>query len=141
MIDDPLNDDAPQPQGELSLQTLAMPVDTNANGDIFGGWLVSQMDLAAAIKAIKIASGRVATVAIEPLVFLTPVHIGAVVSCYTEMLEVGRSSMRINVEVWIPHKTSFEPTKVTEGEFILVALDQEGRTREINNPAKKKVKG
>lgn len=132
MVDDPFNDDAPMPQGELSLQTLAMPADTNANGDVFGGWLVSQMDLAAAITAIKVASGRVATVAIEPMVFLTPVHVGAVVSCYTEVLEVGRSSMRINVEVWIQHKSSFEPTKVTEGEFVFVALDNEGRSRKIN---------
>lgn len=132
MVDDPMNDDAPMPSGELSLQTLAMPADTNANGDIFGGWLVSQMDLAAAIKAIKIASGRVATVAIEPMVFLTPVHVGAVVSCYTELLEIGRTSIRINVEVWIQHKTTFEPTKVTEGEFVFVALDQEGQSRKIH---------
>lgn len=132
MVDDPMNDDAPMPTGELSLQTLAMPADTNANGDIFGGWLVSQMDLAAAIQAIKIASGRVATVAIEPMVFLTPVHVGAVVSCYTELLEIGRSSIRINVEVWIQHKSTFEPTKVTEGEFVFVALDKEGQSRKIN---------
>lgn len=132
MVDDPMNDDAPMPRGELSLQTLAMPADTNANGDIFGGWLVSQMDLAAAIQAIKIASGRVATVAIEPMVFLTPVHVGAVVSCYTELLEIGRSSIRINVEVWIQHKSTFEPTKVTEGEFVFVALDKEGQSRKIN---------
>ena len=133
MVEAPLNDDdAPTPNGELSLQTLAMPADTNANGDIFGGWLVSQMDLAAAIQAIKIAGGRVATVAIEPMLFLTPVHVGAVVSCYTEVLEIGRSSLRICVEVWIQHKTTFEPTKVTEGEFVFVALDKEGQSRKIN---------
>ena len=129
---DDFDDDFPTPMGELALQTLAMPADTNANGDIFAGWLVSQMDLAAAIAAIKIASGRVATVAIDSMVFLTPVHVGAVVSCYTEVLEVGRSSVRINVEVWIQHKTSFEPTKVTEGQFVFVAIDDNGRSRKFN---------
>ncbi len=131
MSDDDLNDDAPIPYGELALQTLAMPADTNANGDIFGGWLVSQMDLAAAIAARKIARGRVATVAINGMVFLTPVHVGAVVSCYAEVLEIGRSSMRINIDVWIKHKTTFEPLKVTEGEFVFVAIDDRGNTRAI----------
>lgn len=134
MVDNDFNDDAPTPLGELALQTLAMPADTNANGDIFGGWLVSQMDLAAAIAAIKIANGRIATVAIDSMVFLTPVHVGAVVSCYTQVIEVGRSSIRISVEVWIQHKTTFEPTKVTEGEFVFVALDDQGRSRKFNRP-------
>ena len=135
MADDAFDDDdAPTPGGELSLQTLAMPADTNANGDIFGGWLVSQMDLAAAITAMEVAGGRVATVAIDAMVFLTPVHVGAVVSCYTEVLDIGRSSIRINVEVWIQHKTTFEPTKVTEAQFVFVALDQKGRSRKFNAP-------
>jgi len=90
-------DSNPTPQGELALQTLAMPRDTNANGDIFGGWLLSQMDLAGAITAGEVAEGRVATVAVEAMSFLTPVHVGAVVSCYCDVLEVGRSSMRIMV--------------------------------------------
>lgn len=135
MVEDAFDDDdAPTPSGELSLQTLAMPADTNANGDIFGGWLVSQMDLAAAITAMEVAGGRVATVAIDAMVFLTPVHVGAVVSCYTEVLDIGRSSIRINVEVWIQHKTTFEPTKVTEGQFVFVALDQKGKSRKFNTP-------
>lgn len=121
----------PAPRGELALQTVAMPADTNPSGDIFGGWLVSQMDLAAAIAAIKIARGRVATVAINSMSFLTPVHVGAVVSCYTEIPEVRFSSIKINVEVWINHKQSFEPLKVTEGEFIFVSIDDNGRTRKI----------
>lgn len=133
MVDiDDLNDDSPVPLGELALQTIAMPADTNANGDIFGGWLVSQMDLAAAIAAMKIAGGRVATVAIDSMVFLTPVHVGAVVSCYTDILEEGRSSIRISVEVWIQHKSSFEPTKVTEGQFVFVAIDEHGRSRKFH---------
>ncbi len=132
MSDDDLNDDIPMPQGELALQTIAMPADTNASGDIFGGWLVSQMDMAAAIAALKVTQSRVATVAINGMAFLTPVHVGAVISCYTNIVEIGRSSIRINVDVWIKHKTSFEATKVTEGEFVFVAIDDQGRTLAIN---------
>ncbi|MBM68944.1 MAG: acyl-CoA thioesterase [Haliea sp.] len=124
-------DDTPVPQGELSIQTVAMPRDTNANGDIFGGWLLSQMDMAGAITAGDVAGGRVATVAIEGMAFLTPVHVGAVVSCYCDVLEVGRSSVRIVVEVWINSKHDGEPIKVTEGEFVFVAIDEKGRTRAI----------
>jgi acyl-CoA thioesterase YciA len=131
MTDDDLNDDAPTPDGELSLQTIAMPADTNANGDIFGGWLVSQMDLAASIAALKIAKGRVVTVAINSMVFLTPVHVGAVVSCYATITDIGRSSIKINIEVWIGHKVTGEATKVTEGDFIFVAIDDHGNTRTI----------
>ncbi len=124
-------DDTPTPRGSLSLQNVAMPRDTNANGDIFGGWLVSQMDLAAMIAATRVANGRVVTVAINGMAFYTPVHVGAVVSCYTDILEIGRSSVRINVEVWITGKTSLEQVKVTEGEFVFVAIDQSGRTRPV----------
>ena len=126
-----LEDDIPQPQGELTLQTVAMPADTNASGDIFGGWLLSQMDLAAGVAAGKIAKGRVATVAINSMVFLTPVKVGSVVSCYADVLEVGRSSVRVVVEVWIHSSLSPEPSKVTEGEFVFVAIDASGKTRAI----------
>ncbi|MEE8058955.1 MAG: acyl-CoA thioesterase [Pseudomonadales bacterium] len=131
MSDDDLNDDIPTPGGELALQTIAMPADTNANGDIFGGWLVSQMDLAAAITALKVVQGRIATVAIDSMAFLTPVHVGAVVSCYTNILEVCRSSIRVKVEVWIKHKKTYELAKVTEGEFVFVAINDDGRPRVI----------
>ncbi|MFV0275726.1 MAG: acyl-CoA thioesterase [Parahaliea sp.] len=125
-------DSTPVPQGELALQTIAMPKDTNANGDIFGGWLLSQMDIAGSITATDVAGGRVATVAIDGMVFLTPVHMGAVVSCFCDVLEVGRSSIRIVVEVWINSKHDGEPIKVTEGEFVFVAIDEKGRTRAIS---------
>ncbi|MBN7797234.1 acyl-CoA thioesterase [Parahaliea mediterranea] len=125
-------DSAPIPQGELALQTIAMPKDTNANGDIFGGWLLSQMDIAGSITATEVAGGRVATVAINGMAFMTPVHVGAVVSCYCDVLDVGRSSIRIVVEVWINSKHDGEPLKVTEGEFVFVAIDEKGRTRSIN---------
>lgn len=124
-------DSAPIPQGDLALQTVAMPKDTNASGDIFGGWLLSQMDMAGAVTAGEVAGGRVATVAIEGMTLLTPVHVGAVVTCYCDVLEVGRSSVRIVVEVWINSKHDGDPIKVTEGEFVFVAIDENGRTRAI----------
>ena len=124
-------DSTPIPHGELSLQTVAMPKDTNPDGDIFGGWLMSQMDIAGMVTASDVAGGRVATVAIDGMAFLTPVHVGAVVSCYCDVLEIGRSSIRIVVEVWINSKHDGEPIKVTEGEFVFVAIDENGRTRAI----------
>lgn len=125
------DEQTPSPQGELALQTVAMPADTNADGDIFGGWLVSQMDLAGAITAHRKAKGRTATVAIDSMVFLRPVAVGSTVSCYTKILEVGRSSMSINVEVWARHSTDLEHKKVTEGRFTFVAIDQNRRTRPV----------
>ena len=126
-------DSTPVPQGELALQTVAMPKDTNPTGDIFGGWLLSQMDIAGMITASDMAGGRVATVAIDGMAFLTPVQVGAVVSCYCDVLEVGRSSIRIMVEVWINSPHDGEPLKVTEGEFVFVAIDENGRTRTIES--------
>lgn len=124
------NDDTPRPQGTLALQTIAMPENANWNGDIFGGWLVSQMDLAGAVTARARANGRVATVAIDSMAFLRPVPVGAVVSCYTRMQDIGRSSMQILVEVWILEDNG-ELAKVTEGHFTFVAIDQNGRTRAV----------
>lgn len=126
-------DTTPVPHGELALQTVAMPADTNPSGDIFGGWLLSRMDIAGMITAGEVAGGRVATVAVDSMAFLTPVHVGAVVSCYCDILEIGRSSIRIVVEVWINSKHDGEPIKVTEGEFVFVAIDENGRTRAINS--------
>ena len=124
-------DTPPVPHGDLALQTVAMPKDTNATGDIFGGWLLSQMDIAGLITAMEVAGGRAATVAITGMAFLTPVHVGAVVSCYCDVLEIGRSSIRIMVEVWINSQHDGEPIKVTEGEFVFVSIDENGRTRAI----------
>lgn len=126
-------DENPRPQGELALQTVAMPKDTNANGDIFGGWLLSQMDIAGGVAAAEVAGGRVATVAIQGMSFLTPVHVGALVSCYCDILDTGRSSVRVLIEVWINSQHYGEPIKVTEGEFIYVAIDDNKRTRTIVN--------
>ncbi|MDO8906906.1 MAG: acyl-CoA thioesterase [Pseudohongiella sp.] len=134
LIDDDMDKD-PTPTGELALQTLAMPRDTNANGDIFGGWLVSQMDLAAGIATKQVTRGRSATVAIKNVEFLAPVSVGSVVSCYAEILEIGRSSMHINIEVWISNSLiQTAQRKVAEGLFVFVAIDDNGRTRRINMP-------
>ena len=124
-------DENPRPQGELALPTVAMPADTNPNGDIFGGWLLSQMDIAGGVAAAEVARGRVATVAVQGMSFLTPVHVGAVVSCYCDILDIGRSSVRVLIEVWINSQHDGEPIKVTEGEFIYVAIDNAKRTRTI----------
>lgn len=124
-------DEDPTPIGTLILQTLAMPADTNPNGDIYAGWLMSQMDLAGSIFAQDIAHGRVTTVAVGSMVFLRPVSVGATISCYAEEVEVGRSSIRILVEVWLQESISDVAEKVTEGEFVFVAIDDNGRTRPI----------
>ena len=132
MIDEETLGRDPKPAGELTLQTLAMPRDTNANGDIFGGWLVSQMDLAAGIAMKRIAKGRSATVAIRNVNFLFPVSVGSTVSCYAEVEEIGRSSAHINIEVWIFNAGGDESLrKVAEGQFVFVAIDENGRTRPI----------
>lgn len=122
---------AHNPKGELAIQTLAMPASTNANGDIFGGWIVSQMDLAAGVLAKKIAQGRVATVAIHSMTFLRPVHVGDVVSCYVELLKMGNTSMTFNVEVWAVPATQKDRYQVTDGVFIFVAIDDLGKPRQV----------
>ncbi|MEA5103728.1 acyl-CoA thioester hydrolase YciA [Pantoea sp. S18] len=122
------------PQGEMVLRTLAMPADTNANGDIFGGWLMSQMDMGGAIKAKEIAEGRVVTVRVDGMTFLKPVAVGDVVSCYARCIRTGNSSMTINVEVWIK-KVSSEPIGqtycATEAVFVYVAVDNTGQSRPL----------
>lgn len=123
-----------KPQGQLAIQTLAMPAHTNANGDIFGGWLVSQMDLAAGVIAKQCAKGRVTTVAIHSMVFHHPVHVGDVVSCFAHLIKIGRTSMQINVEAWVTHPITEQAQKVTEGLFIYVAIDDQGRPRPVNQP-------
>ncbi|KGP64310.1 acyl-CoA thioester hydrolase [Legionella norrlandica] len=119
------------PKGELTIQTLAMPLNTNANGDIFGGWIVSQMDLAAGVLAKRISQGRVATVAINSMTFLKPVHVGDVVSCHVELVKVGNTSMTIHVEVWTNSSIKMEKYQVTEGTFVFVAIDEKGKPRQV----------
>lgn len=130
-MDSSIDDLPPKPIGELALQAVAMPKDTNPRGDIFGGWLVSQMDLAGLVCAERVAHGRVATVAIDQMSFMVPVKVGAVVSCYTLLKNTGRSSIEVQVEVWAVNQGKTEVHKVTEGLFVFVAIDDNGRTRAI----------
>ena len=120
--------DAPeQPQGELVIRTVAMPADTNPNGDIFGGWIMSQMDIGSGILASKTAGTRVATIAVEGMSFLQPVKVGDTVACYAWVERIGRTSMRIPVEVWVQPYRKTEQTRVTHAVFTYVALDDNGR--------------
>jgi acyl-CoA thioesterase YciA len=116
-----------KPKGELVTQTIAMPRDTNRNGDIFGGWLVSQMDLGGAILASKIAKARVITVAMEGMSFLQPVRVGDTVACYARIDKIGNSSMRIPIEAWANRFMTGEEIRVTEGVFVYVAVDAAGK--------------
>lgn len=120
------------PKGELTIQTLAMPMNTNANGDIFGGWIVAQMDLAVGILSKKISQGRIATVAINSMTFLKPVHVGDVISCYVSLLKQGNTSMTIAVEVWAMLGDQQEQYQVTEGVFVSVAIDEHGKPRKVS---------
>ena len=117
-----------KPNGELVIRTIAMPRDTNPNGDIFGGWLMSQMDLGSGILASKTARARVVTVAMEGLSFLQPVRVGDTVACYARVEKIGRTSMTIPVEVWVERfKEHGAPVLVTRGVFIYVAVDESGQ--------------
>jgi len=119
----------PRPQGHLQLKVVALPSDTNFNGDVFGGWLVSQMDLAGSLLATKLANGRVATVAMESMSFLSPVKVGESLSFYVEKLSKGSSSLTLAIEVWSDQTE--ELVKVTDGVFVFVAIDDSGRTRTL----------
>ncbi|MCQ4348560.1 acyl-CoA thioesterase [Pseudomonas stutzeri] len=121
--------DDPIPQGDLALQITALPRETNGFGDIYGGWLVAQMDLAGTAMASRIAGGRVATVAIDRMAFLVPVAVGAQLSFYTQAVAIGRSSVRLLIEVWSDDPLTSDWRKVTEAVFVFVAIDADGRTR------------
>src|ERR1700716_3184281 len=116
-----------EPKGELVIRTIAMPADTNPNGDIFGGWIMSQMDLGSGILAAKTAQTRVVTVAMEGMSFLEPVRVGDTVACYAWVEKIGRTSMTIPVEVWVQRYMSGEQVRVTHGVFTYVAVDREGK--------------
>jgi acyl-CoA thioesterase YciA len=120
-----------EPQGELTTRTLAMPADANPSGDIFGGWVMSQMDLAAGITAGQRARGRVATVAVNAMQFIRPVRVGDVLCVYSDLVRIGRSSMDIRLEAWALRDRIGEREKVTEAVFTFVALTPEGRSRPV----------
>jgi len=120
-----------QPHGELTVRLVAMPADTNANGDIFGGWVLSQMDQAGGIAAVERAEGRVVTIAVEAMTFIRPVKIGDVLCVYTHIDKVGRSSMKIHIEAWARRFNSHAREKVTDAVFTFVAIDENGRPRPV----------
>jgi acyl-CoA thioesterase YciA len=121
-----------KPRGKLALQTVAMPADTNANGDIFGGWLVSLMDMAAGMEGRRRAHSRVVTVAIHSLLFLKPVRVGDTVSCYADIVKIGRTSIQFNMEVWTLSYLDEMRQKVAEGIFTFVAINNEGKPHPVD---------
>lgn len=119
------------PSGDLTVRTIAMPADTNANGDIFGGWVMSQMDQAGGIAAVERSQGRAVTVAVDAMTFIRPVRVGDVLCVYTRVGRVGRTSMRIEVEAWARRFRTQLREQVTEATFTFVAIDDDGRPRPI----------
>ena len=126
-----MTDETPPRDARLSLRTIAMPADTNPSGDIFGGWLMAQMDLAGGTHAIHRAQGRVATVAVEGMTFHKPVYVGDEVTCHTRITRAGNTSVSVLVEVWVERCRGSRVEKVTEGTYTFVALDEHGHKRPI----------
>ncbi len=127
----------PEANGDLTLRTVAMPSDVNVNGDIFGGWVLSQMDIAAGIVARQRAQGRVATIAVDAMKFIRPVKVGDVLCVYTHIKRVGNTSMAIGLEAWALRGVIGEREKVTEGVYTFVAIDDDGRPRLVEDSTSK----
>jgi len=121
-----------EPAGALTIRTLAMPADTNPAGDIFGGWVMSQMDIAGAIAAVERSQGRVVTVAVEAMTFIAPVKVGDILCVYTRIERVGTTSITIAIEAWARRQRLSDRVKVTDGRFIYVALGEDGSKRRID---------
>ena len=121
-----------EPLGILTLRTLAMPADTNPAGDIFGGWVLSQMDIAGGICAMERANGRCVTVAIEAMTFIAPVKVGDVLCVYCTIERVGRTSITVGMQAWARRNRIADRVKVTDGRFVYVALDEHGQTRPVD---------
>ena len=122
-----------EPRGELATRTLAMPADANPNGDIFGGWVLAQMDIAGGITAAQRAAGRVTTVAVDAMTFHLPVFVGDVLCVYAKIEKIGRTSLTAHLEAWALRGQTGKRIKVTEGKFVFVALDEQGRPRPVPN--------
>jgi acyl-CoA thioesterase YciA len=120
-----------EPQGDLCTRTLAMPADTNQNGDIFGGWLLSQMDIGGGIFASKIAKSRTVTVAIEAMNFRKPVYVGDLVSVHAHVERIGRTSVTVHLEAWVIRRKELKPILVTDGNFTYVSIDEQGKPQTI----------
>jgi len=124
-----MSDPTRPPEDQPLIRTIAMPADINPNGDIFGGWLMAQMDLAGGIAAMRRARGRCATVAVDGMVFHQPVFVGDEVSLYADISRTGRTSITIRVEAWRRSRTDQAEQKVTEGTFTFVAIDENRKPR------------
>ncbi|WP_417843949.1 acyl-CoA thioesterase [Thalassospira sp.] len=125
------NADSTMPRGDMCTRTLAMPSDTNPSGDIFGGWLMSQMDIAGGVLASQIAEGRVATVSVDGMTFHRPVYVGDVVCVYGDIDRIGTTSMVLHLEAWVLRRNQPPRIKVTEATFTFVAIDANGRPRPV----------
>lgn len=123
------------PDGDPAIRTIAMPADTNPSGDIFGGWLMAQMDLAASNSATRLSRGRCATVAVEAMTFLAPVHVGDEVTVWAPLVRRGRSSMTFDVQAWRRPRDGRERTLVTHARITCVAIDADGRPRALPDHA------
>ncbi|MGH7044362.1 MAG: acyl-CoA thioesterase [Acetobacteraceae bacterium] len=130
-MDQHVTDGQAGPRGELALRMVAMPADTNPAGDIFGGWIMSLMDLAAGTAASAVAKGRVATAAVSRLEFLAPVKVGDVICCYAAIDRIGRSSITLGLEAWVLRRGRDDRFRVTAAEFVLVAVDESGHPRPV----------
>ena len=126
-----MSDPTPMVERQPAVRMLAMPADTNPSGDIFGGWLMSQMDIAGGIAAATRAKGRVVTVAVEGMEFHQPVYVGDLVSCYADVVATGTTSITVKVETLARRRAGGDTVKVTEGTFVFVALDADGRPRPV----------
>jgi acyl-CoA thioesterase YciA len=120
-----------EPRGQLAIRTIAMPADANPSGDIFGGWVLSQMDLAGGITASQRARGRVATVAVDAMTFHKPVYVGDVLCVYARIVRIGRTSIAVQLEAWALRRSHGLRERVTEGLFTMVAIDDKGRPRPV----------
>jgi acyl-CoA thioesterase YciA len=132
-----MNSTTARPQGDLILRTLAMPADTNPNGDIFGGWVLSQMDIAGGILSKETSRGRTVTVAVEGMKFIRPIRVGDVVCCYGQVDKIGQTSITLKLEVWVKpglQREGEERFKVTEGRFVYVAVDDNRQKRLVPRP-------
>ncbi len=121
----------PEPRGALTIRTLAMPADTNPAGDIFGGWVLSQMDIAGSLAAVERAHGRVATIAVEAMSFIAPVKVGDIPCVYARIEKTGTTSITVAMEAWARRNRLDDRVKVTEGRFVYVALGDDGRKRPL----------
>jgi acyl-CoA thioesterase YciA len=135
MTDTPAVHTAPKPEtdpsGDLCIRTLAMPADTNANGDIFGGWLLSQMDVGGGVFASKVAKSRTVTVAIEAMNFRKAVYVGDLVSVYANLVRIGRTSVTVHLEAWVLRRKEMQSILVTDGNFTYVSIDDHGHPQAI----------